>query len=155
MALAWTSPVCKVTRNVAFEDHGMRPITSISPSFVAGINNYLLATLQFTTPSTYVSSSNAIESWNFSHDGNNLPDTVPDLAAAMALNPRLKVFSANGYHDLATPFFVTEQDLARLGANPNIVTRFYSGGHMTYLDDAARRQQKADMVQFYRSAVAP
>lgn len=125
----------------------------IAPSFAYRITEYLSGTLRHTTPSTYVLLSNAIETWNFSHDGRELPDTIPDLAAALAHNPRLKVFSMSGYHDLATPFFTTERDLARLGAGANLTERNYVGGHMTYLDDAARRQQKADLAQFYRSAL--
>ena len=78
---------------------------------------------------------------------------MPDLALAMTLNPRMKVLSVSGYHDLATPWHQTERDLARLGANPNIIVRNYSGGHMTYLDDGSRVAQKADMVQFYRSVL--
>ena len=128
--------------------------TFITPSFQQAITAYLANDLRYTTPSSYVLLGNAINSWNFSHDGRGFPDTVPDLAAAMARNPRLKVFSANGYHDLVTPFYTTELDIARFGANANIVVRNYSGGHMTYLDDTARVQQKADMVQFYQSALA-
>ena len=99
--------------------------------------------------------SNAINTWNFSHDGLQVPDTIPDLAAALTLNPRLKVLSLSGYHDLATPFFQTEMDLARLGNNPNVQVRNYIGGHMTYLTDASRVQQKADLVQFYHDALLP
>jgi carboxypeptidase C (cathepsin A) len=79
---------------------------------------------------------------------------VPDLAAAMALNPRLRVLALSGYHDLATPFHVTERDLARLGNSPNVVVRNYMGGHMTYLDNASRIAQKADLVQFYQTTLA-
>ena len=98
--------------------------------------------------------SSAVDTWSFAHDGKALPDTVPDLAAAMAQNPGLKVLSLNGYHDLATPFFGTERDLARLGPNANVETRFYVGGHMTYLDDGSRVLEKADLVRFYQSALA-
>lgn len=122
--------------------------TFITPSFVSAIGTYLANDLQYTNPSAYTALSNAINTWNFSHDGLPLPDVVPDLAAAMAQNPRMQVLSLNGYHDLATPFFNTERDLARLGANPNIATTFYRGGHMTYLDDASRAIEKADLVQF-------
>jgi hypothetical protein len=128
--------------------------TFITPSFQQAITQYLANDLRYTTPSSYVLLSNAINNWNFSHDGHGLPDTVPDLLAAMTRNPKLKVFSANGYHDLVTPFYATEQDIARFGNNANFVVRFYSGGHMTYLDDAARVQQKADMAQFYQAALA-
>jgi carboxypeptidase C (cathepsin A) len=99
--------------------------------------------------------SNAIATWAFSHSGLALPDVIPDLAAALAQNPRLQIIALNGYHDLATPFFQTERDLARLGNVPNLQTTFYRGGHMTYLDDASRAAEKADLVQFFQRAVAP
>ena len=140
-------------RNSALSSGGDPSNAFITPSFAAGITSYLTNELQFTNPSSYVLSSNAINTWNFSHDARGLPDTIPDLAAAMAHNPKLKVLSANGYHDLATPFFVTEQDLARLGVNSNVQVKFYSGGHMTYLDDASRVLEKADLVQFYQNAL--
>jgi carboxypeptidase C (cathepsin A) len=130
--------------------------TLINASFAVGIVSYLNSGLQYTNPSSYVLASNAIQSWNYAHDGRPLPDTIPDLAAALAQNPKLKVLSVNGYHDLVTPFFQTERDLARLGPTSNVQLRFYPGGHMTYLDDGSRALEKADLVQFYQSvSVAP
>lgn len=127
--------------------------TFIASSFVSAIGRYLADDLQYTNPSTYVTLSNAIDTWNFSHDGLDLPDVIPDLAAALAQNPRLQVIALNGYHDLATPFFQTERDIARLGPNANVQSTFYRGGHMTYLDDAARAAQKADLAAFYARAL--
>ncbi len=128
--------------------------TFYDSSFAATIVQYLSNDLRYSTPSTYVLLSSAINVWNFSHDGNVVPDTIPDLAAAMAHDAKLRVFSANGYHDLVTPFYTTEQDLARLGANAGITLRDYQGGHMTYLDDVARPQEKADLAAFYQAALA-
>lgn len=62
----------------------------------------------------------------------------PDLAAALTLNPAMKILAMSSYHDLATPFYQTELDLARLGAGSNIQVRNYDSGHMSYLDDRAR-----------------
>jgi carboxypeptidase C (cathepsin A) len=128
--------------------------TFIDASFASAIGSYLATDLQYTNPSTYITLSNAISTWNFAHDGLSLPDVIPDLAAAIAQNPKLQVLALNGYHDLATPFFQTERDIARLGANPNVQTTFYRGGHMTYLDDRARAAEKADLVTFYLRATA-
>ncbi|PMS21326.1 peptidase S10 [Trinickia dabaoshanensis] len=93
--------------------------------------------------------------WNFSHAGKPSPDTIPDLLAALMLNPQLKVLASNGYHDLATPFFETEKELARLqtvtGIKPNIALTFYQGGHMIYLDNVARPQMQADLVSYYKN----
>ncbi len=128
--------------------------TFINASFASAITSYLNAGLQYTNPSSYVLLSNAINTWGFAHDGLSLPDTIPDLAAALAQNPQLKVLSVNGYHDLVTPFFQTERDLARLGPVSSVQLRFYPGGHMTYLDDGSRALAKADLVQFYQGAMA-
>jgi carboxypeptidase C (cathepsin A) len=128
--------------------------TFIDASFASTITAYLNGDLQYTNPSSYVLVSNAIQTWSFAHDGQPLPDTIPDLAAALAQNPQLQVLSLNGYHDLVTPFFRTERDLARLGPMPNVQLRLYLGGHMTYLDDGSRALAKADLAQFYHGATA-
>ena len=128
--------------------------TYYDASFASTIVSYLANELHYTTPSAYTMLGTQGKAWNYSHAGGRFPDTVPDLAAAMTLDPGLRVFSANGYHDLVTPFFQTEGDLARLGANANVTVRFYQGGHMTYLDDVARVAEKADLAAFYRAAGA-
>jgi carboxypeptidase C (cathepsin A) len=121
----------------------------ISAQFNGAIGPYLSGTLGYSNASPYVTSTNAFLTWDYQHDGNPVPDVIPDLAAALALAPQLKVLSLNGYHDLATPFLQTERDLQRLGPQPNLTVRTYDGGHMTYLDDAARVREKADLRVFY------
>ena len=74
--------------------------------------------MRYTANTPYLSFNSILDRWSFSHDGKALPDTIPDLAAALTLNPALKVIAMGGYHDLATPFYQTELDLARLGATP-------------------------------------
>jgi carboxypeptidase C (cathepsin A) len=126
-------------------------LTVINAAFTSSIATYLAGELHYSARSGYVSFNDIVSRWNFSHDGRQLPDTLPDLAAAMALNPKLRVMAVNGYHDLATPFHQTELDLARLGANPLIVLKYYASGHMTYLDDTARRLQQSDLINFVNS----
>jgi len=72
----------------------------------------------------------------------------------MALNPYLKVFSANGYYDAVTPFFQTilnfdNMPLLDSDARRNLTVRNYPSGHMIYLDAASRTAMKADLAQFY------
>jgi carboxypeptidase C (cathepsin A) len=126
--------------------------TFITGSFTAQIRAYLQGELKYGYPGNYVLLSNAINTWNFSHDGQSLPNVLPDLASAMALNPHLKVMSVNGYHDLATPYFQTLLDLQRLPNGAAVEFRTYDGGHMTYLDDRSRPVEKADIRAFYLKA---
>ena len=112
----------------------------------------LLPALGYTNPTTYVMGSNAIATWDFTHAGRALPDVVPDLSAALALDPQLKVLFLGGEHDLITPFHQTELDVARLGAGAPVTLHFHPGGHMTYLDDGSRPLMKAELAAFYASA---
>jgi carboxypeptidase C (cathepsin A) len=126
--------------------------TFVAPGFVAEIKA-LLPELGYTNPSTYVLSNNdAINHWTFTHDGRALPDVVPDLSAAIALDPALKILFQGGDHDLITPFHQTELDVARLGPGAPVALHFHPGGHMTYLDDGSRPLMKAELAAFYASA---
>ena len=126
-------------------------LTVANAAFVTTIRTYLQNDLRYTAGSAYLNFNDIINGWDFSHDGKQVPDTIPDVAAAIALNPALKVVAMSGYHDMATPFYQTELDLARLGNNPNILIKNYDSGHMSYLDDIARRAQRTDMVTLYNS----
>ena len=80
-----------------------------------------------------------------------------DLADAMRKNPRLRVFSLNGLFDLATPFSITEYDLAHIELEPrlrgNIEFAYYPSGHMIYLNVDALKQLRSDLEGFYSRAV--
>jgi carboxypeptidase C (cathepsin A) len=85
-----------------------------------------------------------------------LPIMIGDLGAAMRANPHLKVLAANGWFDLATPFFSTEYDLAHLDIDAklrgNLSITYYPSGHMVYLNLDALKQFKSDLVKFYDDA---
>ncbi|KQQ88556.1 S10 family peptidase [Massilia sp. Leaf139] len=126
-------------------------LTLVGGAFNNSIRPYLETELRYSAATPYLGSNNIINQWNFSHDGKAVPDTIPDLAVALTLNPAMKVLAMSGYHDLATPFYQTELDLARLGPSTAIQIRNYDSGHMSYLDDRVRPLQKADLRAFYNS----
>ena len=109
----------------------------------------------------------AFLNWDFGHihptgaqkGGQASLYTAGDLAASMALNPYLEVFSANGYYDAVTPFFQTiltleNMPLVDAHARRNLTVRNYPSGHMVYLDGASRTAMKTDLAQFYNSTKA-
>ncbi len=83
----------------------------------------------------------------------NFPQVMPDLAAALVRNPRLKVLVANGYFDLATPFFQTEYDVDHLGLpaplRSNIAFTYYPAGHMVYTSPECLDKLIGDLTAFY------
>ena len=80
-------------------------------------------------------------------------DILSKIASVIA-SLTCRVLSANGYFDLATPFFATEYDLSYMGLDPslrkNLRITYYQTGHMIYLDDSALHALKADLARFLR-----
>lgn len=148
---------------------GERPETDassdvISGAYIASFQDYLQSTLDYKTELPYRLSARdaAGWTWNWKHkapDGSqNNPNTAIDLAAAMRANPYLKVLSMNGYYDMATPFFGTENDLGHMMLEPaqqaNLRFTYYPAGHMTYLNPDALRSMKVDLARWYDEAVS-
>ena len=74
----------------------------------------------------------------------------------MSKNPNLKVLVANGYYDLATPYFASEYTFNRLGLDlslrGNISMGYYEAGHMMYIHQPSLAQLKQDLAAFIGSA---
>ncbi|WP_413990146.1 S10 family serine carboxypeptidase-like protein [Labrys okinawensis] len=147
-------------------------MAAVSGVYTSMWNVYLNNDLQFTSTSNFVDlNDQAYANWDFSHidptgsqkggkdaSGNPIVYTAGDLAAAMAANPDLKVFSANGYFDGVTPFFQTKLTLDAMPlvdskARANLTIRNYASGHMIYLDGASRTQMKADLTALYDGVI--
>jgi carboxypeptidase C (cathepsin A) len=151
----------------AGENPGYDPSdTGIAGVFVASFHDYLQTELKYNSSEPYyVSAPGIIQAWDWNHrpsgmtgfgaEGRGMPepDTAIDLSDAMRKNPQLKVFSANGWFDLATPFFGTEHDLAQMMLPPSIAANvtfgYYPAGHMVYLNVDALKQMHADLEKWY------
>ncbi len=139
----------------------------IADAFVSEFNRYVRDDLHFRSDDRYLPFNyrEVGPAWNLTRDATDvglssvtLPNVLPDLAQALTRNPALRVFSANGYYDLATPFFGTEKDLHHLGIDPalrsHVAFGYYESGHMIYLENAARRALRGDLEAFIRDALA-
>ena len=136
---------------------------AIDSAFTSTSNYYLRQTLKYNTPLLYRANIYDLiyadgETWDFKHGPNAQSlNVAPDLAQAMAYNPNLKVFSANGYYDFATPFFATFYALNHLNLAPsvrrNITFGFYESGHMVYLDPTALKHFHDDLERWYAGAL--
>jgi carboxypeptidase C (cathepsin A) len=143
-------------------------MTAVGGAYTAMWHVYLNDELQYTSTSPFMAQNDKMfPSWNFNHidptgaqKGYDNLYTAGDLAAAMELNPYLKVFSANGYYDAVTPYFQTILNLENMPlrsphARGNLTIRNYKSGHMIYLDNESRSLMKADLTVFYEDARRP
>jgi carboxypeptidase C (cathepsin A) len=130
-------------------------------AFTAAFNTYVRDELGYKSDAKYEFLSGAVNgAWNFKRSGSNdanAVDVSDDLQAAMTANPYLRVFSANGIYDLATPFFATEYSLAHLGLAPELQSHisfgYYPAGHMIYVNPVAHAALVHDLATFYRTGV--
>jgi carboxypeptidase C (cathepsin A) len=154
----------------AGENPGYDPSdTGISGAYVGAFHDYIVKELKYTNQETYDLRGIGLN-WDFHHRPSGAPggggggrggeqtapDVAMDLSDAMRKNPHLHVFSANGYFDLATPFFATEYDLSHMNLPAKLVGNvqfgYYPAGHMVYLNVEALKELKADMTKFYSLA---
>jgi carboxypeptidase C (cathepsin A) len=139
----------------------------ISGAYVAALHDYMERELKYESTDGYRPSAETIGQWDWKHKPASpgpetggaeqaVPYVAADLASAMRKNPHLKVFSANGYFDLATPFFATEYDLSHMNLEPslraNVQFGYYPSGHMIYLNVEALHQLKDDLAAFIDKA---
>lgn len=139
-------------------------IAAIGPPYVSAINEYLRGTLHFGGMEPYEILSDSIgDDWNPLHvpPGGSAPagiatNVMPDLAAAMTLDPDLKIMVNAGYFDLTTPYYAAVYQMRQLPIRPelqqNIEYCFYRTGHMIYLDPPALGQLHANIASFIYSA---
>jgi carboxypeptidase C (cathepsin A) len=78
--------------------------------------------------------------WNWG-GGMGRPESLSDLQAALALDPRLRVLIAHGLFDLRTPYFGTVRMLNQMpdaASAERVRLVVFPGGHMFYSEDASR-----------------
>jgi carboxypeptidase C (cathepsin A) len=131
--------------------------SAIVGPYSAALNDYVRRDLKFESDLPYeILSGKVNQQWTFDHD-NRLVSVSDTLRSAIANNPHLRVFVANGYYDLATPYFATEYTFNHLNLNDeqrrNIVMSYYEAGHMMYVHLPSLAKQKLDLAQFISPAL--
>jgi carboxypeptidase C (cathepsin A) len=102
--------------------------------------------------------SSRVRPWSYKENENSYVNVAETLRKAMSMNPFMKVFVANGYYDLATPYFATEYTFNHLQLEPqlrsNISMEYYEAGHMMYIHRPSLEAQKQHLADFIDSAIA-
>ncbi len=130
---------------------------SVLGPFTATLNDYVRRELKFESDLPYEVLTGNVSPWDFGNARNRYLDVAETLRQAMIHNPYLKVFVANGYYDLATPFLATRYTFDHMGLPSNLRTNvsmgYYEAGHMMYVNRPSLVELKKDLAGFIHSAV--
>lgn len=132
--------------------------TNIIGPYTGALYDYVRRELKFESDLPYeVLSLKVNQQWSFGEHENRYVSVADTLRAAMSINPHLRVFVANGYYDLATPYFATEYTFNHLGLDAalrgNVVMGYYEAGHMMYIHLPSLAKLKGDLAGFMREAI--
>lgn len=133
-------------------------MTAIRPPYTATFNQYVRAELGYKTDAVYYVLGGGILPWDYgTQNQNRYVDVADSLRGAFAKNPYMKVFLGCGYFDLATPYFAAEYVFSHMGLHPslrkNITTKYYTAGHMFYIDVPSLKKLRTDIGQFMENSI--
>jgi len=142
-----------IDRDAAGERHEYDPSYAIiQGAYTAALNHYMRSVLAFKSDRVYEILTANVQPWDYSKFQNQYVNVAEDLRKAMTYNPFLRVFVANGYYDLATPYFATEYTFHHLGLDPelqgHVAMGYYEAGHMMYLHRLSLAALKRDLASF-------
>jgi carboxypeptidase C (cathepsin A) len=126
--------------------------------YTAALYEYVRGELKFESDLPYEILNSKVWPWSYSDHENQYVNVAETLRKAISTNPYLKVFVANGFFDLATPFFATEYTFNHLALDPslrdNISMAYYEAGHMMYIHLPSLARLKQDLAAFIQKAMA-
>ncbi|MFC2026337.1 S10 family peptidase, partial [Chloroflexota bacterium] len=148
-----------IDRDSAGENFEHDPSMSmIMGSYTATFNDYVRSNLEFESDLPYeILNPKLWQNWTYAQYENRYVDVADTLRKAITTNPFLKIFVANGYYDLATPFMATEYTVNHLGLDQNLLGNismsYYEAGHMMYIHIPSLAKLKTDLSDFIQSAM--
>lgn len=132
-------------------------LTNVTGPYTATFYDYIRSELKFESDLSYEILSEFVHPWSFADFEGQFVNVGEKLRAAMTYNPYLKVFVANGYYDLGTPYFATEYTFNHLGLNEsvrgNVSMGYYEAGHMMYIHLPSLAELKDDLTEFMKKAI--
>lgn len=121
------------------------------------LNQYISEQLNFESELPYEILTGNVHPWNWGSAAEGFTSVSETLREAMTVNPHLKVFVANGYYDLATPFFATEYSLDHMELDKtlhnNLTLTYYEAGHMMYVHKNSLIKFTEDVKSYYNAVL--
>src|SRR5436190_17198000 len=147
-----------IDRDAASDNPDSDPsMNAIRPPYTSAFNSYVRGELGYKSDVEYYILGWGITApWNFNVI-NQYADTSIPLKDAMAKNPYMKILVAQGYYDMATPFYAAEYTFSAMNLDPtlrkNINFEYYEAGHMMYIEKNSLAKLKRDASAFIQRSV--
>ncbi|WP_250632948.1 S10 family peptidase [Rhodoflexus caldus] len=120
--------------------------------YTMAINDYVRRELKYENDLPYEILTGRVQPWNYNNVQNQYLNVSETLRQAISKNPYLRVLVANGYYDLATPYFATDYTIHHMFLDPslrnNIRMTYYESGHMMYIHQPSLVQLDKDISAF-------
>jgi len=147
-----------VDRDAAGEHYEYDPSYAlIQGPYTATLNDYVRTELEYESDLAYEILTDRVRPWSYDKHQNEYVNVAETLREAMSKNPFLRVFVANGYYDLATPYLATRYTFSHLqldaALQQNIQMTHYEAGHMMYVHEPSLAQLKKDLAGFIQAAI--
>ena len=130
---------------------------AILGGYTAAMNDYARRELKYENDLAYEILTGRVQPWSYANVENEYLNVAETLKRAMTKNPFLKVWVANGYYDLATPYFATDYTVKHMGLDPavrgNLTMSHYEAGHMMYIHLDSLKKLKADYGAYMDAAL--
>ncbi|MFK7789711.1 MAG: S10 family peptidase [Phycisphaeraceae bacterium] len=123
----------------------------VAGGFTATFNDYVRGELGYDTDMNYGILVGV--RWNYDRAKSNYLNVAGDLRKAMAENPKLRVYVAAGYYDLATPYHAAEYTINHSITHPHARKRvqfgYFESGHMVFTHKPSLEKLRGELVDFF------
>jgi carboxypeptidase C (cathepsin A) len=127
-------------------------MNNITGPYTASLNDYVRGELKYESDLPYEILTERVNPWSYAEFENEYVNVAERLRKAITSNPYLKVYVANGYYDLATPYLATRYTFKHLGLDKSLLNNirmgYFDAGHMMYIHIPSLVKLRADLVDF-------
>jgi carboxypeptidase C (cathepsin A) len=129
---------------------------TIRNSFTPIMSDYVRRELNYRNEDVYYILGGGIGRWRYPQS-NGYANVVPSLERAFAKNPDMRLYVAESYYDMATPYYAVEYTLAHMAVDPAIRAKItidrFAAGHMMYIEAASMVKLRDGLRRFIDGAL--
>ncbi len=124
----------------------------VAGGFTATFNDYVRGELGYKTDMDYGILVGV--RWDYDRAKSNYLNVAGDLREAMAENPKLRVYIAAGYYDLATPYhaaqYTIDHSITHPHARDRVTFGYFESGHMVFTHRPSLEKLRGELVDFFQ-----